>query len=124
MRTPSILQAGIACLYVVAPALLAEQIVFSEIHYNPKDGKPEYIEICNLTATPFDIANWKLSDGVVYEFPEFNARHAEDTYLEPFESYAVGRNMLSVQGWEGDVVFGGARISNDAGDLARLAASR
>ena len=83
------LGAGLAILSLVAPALHAEQIVFSEIHYHPQDGKPEYLEIHNLTGTPFDIANWKLSDGVDYEFPAFDAVDPAATYLQPFEYIVV-----------------------------------
>ena len=39
----------------------AEQVVFSEINYNPKGDKPEYIEIYNITATPKDISKWKMT---------------------------------------------------------------
>ncbi|MCF7731813.1 MAG: lamin tail domain-containing protein [Akkermansiaceae bacterium] len=88
MRIPSILGTGLALLASVS-ALSAEQIVFSEIHYHPKDGKPEYVEINNLTATPFDIAKWKISDGIDYEFPEFDAAKPAATYLQPFEYIVV-----------------------------------
>ena len=49
----------------------AEQVVFGEIMYHPKGDLPEYIEIYNNTATPFDIAQWKLRGGVDYDFPDF-----------------------------------------------------
>ena len=60
----------------------AEQVVFSEIHYNPKGEKPEYIEIQNLTATPKDISHWRMSKGVEFEFPDFNEAEPERTFLE------------------------------------------
>ena len=89
MRVPAILGTGIAALSLLAAPLLAEQVVFSEIHYNPKDGNPEYLEIRNLTATPFDIANWRLSDGVDFEFPDFNGLQPTDIYLAGFEYIIV-----------------------------------
>jgi hypothetical protein len=36
----------------------AEQVVFSEIMYNPPAGKPEFVEIWNITNTPLDMAKW------------------------------------------------------------------
>ena len=70
-------------------SLHAEQIIFSEIMYHPSGTLPEYIEIENLTTTPFDIANWKFSDGIDYEFPPFNAGDAQAAFLKPFERILV-----------------------------------
>jgi hypothetical protein len=89
MKKPTTFGAGLAVLFLLSTPLLAEQVVFSEIHYNPKDGKPEYIEIRNLTATPFDIANWRISGGVDFEFPDFTLQNPADTYLSEFEYIVV-----------------------------------
>ena len=51
----------------------ADQIVFSEVMYNPPAGGYEFIEVENLTATPFDVALWEMSSGVDFTFPDFNA---------------------------------------------------
>ncbi|MDE0820375.1 MAG: lamin tail domain-containing protein, partial [Opitutales bacterium] len=48
-----------AVFFLCAHAM-AEQVVFTEIHYNPPAGKPEFIEVYNNTPTIFDIANWDL----------------------------------------------------------------
>lgn len=63
----------------------AEQVVFSEIMYHPPDTRPEYIEVYNNTATPFDVAQWKLRGGVDYDFPPFAAGNPTRTFLKPFE---------------------------------------
>ena len=70
-------------------SLNAEQIIFSEIMYHPSGTQPEFIEIENLTSTPFDIANWKFSDGITYEFPSFNAGDSQASFLRPFERILI-----------------------------------
>ncbi|MFT4547763.1 MAG: hypothetical protein ACI9MB_001710, partial [Verrucomicrobiales bacterium] len=70
-------------------SLQAEQIIFSEIMYHPAGALPEFIEIENLTTTPFDIANWKFSDGIDYEFPAFNSGDSQAAFLKPFERILV-----------------------------------
>lgn len=62
-----------------------EQVVFSEILYYPRGEQPEYLEIYNNTATPFDIAGWRLTEGVAYEFPLFNPANPGVSFLKPFE---------------------------------------
>ncbi len=74
---------------VLCAALPAEQVVFSEIHYNPKGDKPEYLEIYNLTATPLDIANWQFSKGIDYEFPGFNETNPDSSFIQPFERILI-----------------------------------
>ncbi|MCX5644895.1 MAG: lamin tail domain-containing protein [Phycisphaerae bacterium] len=63
----------------------SEQVVFSEIMYHPSGALPEYVEVYNNTATPFDIAEWQLSGGVDYVFPAFAPAAADRTFLKPFE---------------------------------------
>jgi hypothetical protein len=72
-----------------ATALLADQVVVSEIMYHPRGGKPEYLELSNLTATPLDIAEWRFTDGVDYVFPSFAAAAPTLTFLKPFERIVV-----------------------------------
>ena len=69
--------------------LLAEQVIFSELMFHPAGAAPEFIEIENLTATPFDIANWKFSDGINYEFPPFDPGDPQAAFLKPFERILV-----------------------------------
>ncbi len=67
----------------------AEQVVFSEIMYQPLTGKPEFIEISNITATPLDMAKWTFSAGITYTFPDFNASSPQAHILQPFERIIV-----------------------------------
>src|SRR5436305_12177830 len=46
-------------LLLISGTAHAEQVVFSKLMYNPPPNQPEYIEIANNTATPFDMANWQ-----------------------------------------------------------------
>jgi len=70
-------------------SLHAEQVVFGEIMYNPKDANPEYLEIRNLTSTAFDIAEWSVTDGVSFTFPEFSQGNSADSFLNAFETIVI-----------------------------------
>ena len=92
MKKPAIFWipvASLVALFILAPLARAEQVAISEIHYNPKAGKPEYIELQNLTATVFDIAEWRFTNGVEYTFPPFIAATASRTFLGKFERILV-----------------------------------
>ena len=103
----------------------SEQVVFSEIMYHPAGGRPEYIEICNNTATTFDIADWRLTDGVDYAFPSFSAEDTDRTFLKPFErillcgvdeatlraAYSVPATTRVYGPWAGNLKNGGERIT-------------
>ncbi|MDB4305236.1 lamin tail domain-containing protein [Akkermansiaceae bacterium] len=67
----------------------AEQIVFSEVMYHPPVGGYEFVEVQNLTATPFDIAEWKLRSGVDYDFPVFGTGSPTDSFLKAFERIVI-----------------------------------
>ena len=67
----------------------AEQVLFTEIMYNPAGTQPEYLELYNNTATPFDMARWRLRGGVDYDFPEFAAGNPDNTFLKPFERFLL-----------------------------------
>ncbi len=86
----SLLQAtGLFIFCLISRYASAEQVVISEIHYHPKGGKPEYLELQNLTSTVFDIAGWRFSDGVEYTFPAFNAANTGRTFLGRLERVLV-----------------------------------
>ena len=89
MRLASIPVLAAAIIAVICPKLPAEQVVFSELHYNPQGDKPEYLEVYNLTATPLDIANWKFSRGVDYEFPDFNEADPGISFIQSFERILI-----------------------------------
>ncbi len=59
----------------------ADQVVINEVMYNPRGDAPEWIELSNITATPFDIAGWKLRGAVELDFPSFDKNSADDAFL-------------------------------------------
>ncbi len=77
----------LCCLF--ARAAFAEQVVFSEIMYQPAAGKPEFIEVWNITNTPLDMAKWRFSDGVNLTFADFNAGSAQAHFLKQNERIIV-----------------------------------
>src|SRR5438094_913564 len=86
----------LVCLLLVCsfPAR-AEQVVISKIMYHPPGALPEYFELYNNTATPFDIANWKVSHAVEYEFPNFSTNDPGLTFLRPFERIILSEAVAS-----------------------------
>lgn len=66
-------------------AARASQVVFSEVMYHPLVGKPEFIEVQNLTPTPLDTVRWRFSDGIDFTFPDFNAGASQAHFLAPNE---------------------------------------
>ncbi len=115
----------LATLLIGGSVACAEQVVFSEIMYHPPGNLPEYIEVCNNTATPFDIAQWRLCDGVDYTFPAFSADEADRTFLKPFErilvsavdeatlraAYNISPTVRVYGPWEGNLKNSGERIT-------------
>ncbi len=106
-------------------AARAEQVVISEIMYHPAGQKPEYVEIYNNTATPFDIARWQLTGGIRYEFPEFSADNSAVTFLKPFErivvcgtsapvlraAYQISESVRVYGPWSGKMKHGDERLA-------------
>ena len=93
--------------------------------YHPPDTLPEYIEVYNNTATPFDIAEWRLCDGVDYVFPAFSLAAMDRTFLKPFErivlsgvdeatlraAYNLPPTVRVYGPWTGNLKNGGERIT-------------
>jgi len=106
-------------------AMQAEQVVISEILYHPRSTTPEYLEIYNNTATPFDMARWQLSGGVSFEFPEFSVNYPEQAFLKPFERivvsgateaaaravYGIRTNVRVFGPWSGNLDNDGERVT-------------
>ena len=93
--------------------------------YHPKDGGHEFVEIENLTSTPFDIALWRLSGGVDFEFPDFSTASPRNTFLKAFEkivicdtdpgtfrvAYGLPSAVRVLGPWKGNLNNGGERIN-------------
>jgi hypothetical protein len=67
----------------------AEQVVFSEIMYNPPAGKPEFLELWNITNTPLDFAKWTFIEGITYTFPDISAGNPQEIFLKAGERIVV-----------------------------------
>ncbi|MDB4265314.1 lamin tail domain-containing protein [bacterium] len=80
-----------ACLglFSASSPILAEQVIFTEIQYNARSGQPEFIELTNNTATPFDTAKWFFSDGINYTFPDFDSGNSDAHILKDFETILI-----------------------------------
>ncbi|MBT6399417.1 MAG: lamin tail domain-containing protein, partial [Verrucomicrobia bacterium] len=112
-------------LILLTPMAHAEQIVFSEVMYHPPAGGHEFIEVQNLTATPFDIAQWELSEGASFTFPDFASGPALDSFLKAFERiilcdtdpatfravYNVPNSIRVFGPWSGSLSNGGERVT-------------
>jgi hypothetical protein len=118
-------ECALLSLLLVPGLARAEQVVFSEIMYHPPGTLPEYIEVYNNSATPLDMAEWRLRDGVDYDFPKFSAATPARTFLKPFErillspvdeatlraAYAVPANIRIYGPWSGNLDNAGERIT-------------
>jgi hypothetical protein len=114
-----------AALCFLGVELRADQVVFSELMYHPPGALPEFIEVYNSTATPLDMAEWKLRGGVDYDFPKFNATDTRRTFLKPFErillspvaeallraSYNIPATTRIYGPWSGNLDNAGERIT-------------
>ena len=86
---PALLRLLIAAISLAAAAARAEHVIFTEVHYNPPAGQPEFIEIYNNTSTPYDMGTWYFSDGIDYTFPDFDPGNTGAHILKPFERILV-----------------------------------
>ncbi|MFO1501588.1 MAG: lamin tail domain-containing protein [Verrucomicrobiota bacterium] len=106
-------------------SLRAEQVVLSRLMPAPAQAKPEYIEFYNNTSNPFDIAKWRLSEGVTFEFAEFSPQQPAATFLHPFErivltgaapaaarqAYAIPETVRVFGPWDGQLKDQGERVT-------------
>ena len=67
----------------------ADQIIFTEVMYHPRQkNNSAWIECVNLTATPFDCAEWKLNGKALeYNFPTFDRFNAGSSFIKHFERF-------------------------------------
>ncbi len=78
-----------SCCLGLVQTVRAEQVVFSEVMYQPPVGKPEFVEVWNITNTPLDMANWRFNDGIAFTFPDFNAGSSQAHFLKGLERIIV-----------------------------------
>ena len=114
--------ATIAWAVLAAGGVRAEQVVINEVMYNPRGDAPEWIELSNITATPFDIADWKLRGDVELDFPAFDGNNADDAFLGHWQkiiltSIEPGRFREMYRPPSGVKVFGpwSGSLPNDGG---------
>ena len=83
---------------------LADQVVFSELMYHPPAGLPEFIEVYNSTATPLDMAEWKLREGLATVRSGSGRISAQWWYQPSLEFYrqAWGLRFAPIERVEGD----------------------
>ena len=117
--------AALVLSFLLAATARSEQVVFSEIHYNPAAAKPEFVEIFNMSMTPLDMAKWKFTDGVTFEFPDFNSGAAQAHFLKPLErivvssadaattrtAYGIAANVRVFGPWTGLLDNAGERVT-------------
>ncbi|MDC0309614.1 lamin tail domain-containing protein, partial [bacterium] len=102
----------------------ADQVVINEVMYNPRGDAPEWIELSNITATPFDVAAWKLRGDVELDFPSFDGNKADDAFLGHWQKiiltnidpgsfrqrYGIPSGVKVFGPWEGSLANDGGRI--------------
>lgn len=86
------------------------QVVINEIHYEPSDGqgRTEFIELHNYSATAADLGGWFLSDGVFLQFPT-------DTSIQPGGYLVVAQSPADLVARYGTTAMGpfSGRLSNN-----------
>jgi len=103
--------------------LLAADVVISEIMYQsltdlgaPEDYGQEFIELYNRGDATADLLDWRLDDGVQFEFPGVTL--GPDQYLvvtaDPATFHTIHpdvSNYIAAYGWEGRLSNSGERIA-------------
>ena len=80
-----LLAAFLVLSFLAALSARSEQVVFGEINYFPTGTKPEFIEVQNITMTPLDIAKWSFTNGITFNFPDFNSGSPQAHFLKAKE---------------------------------------
>lgn len=120
-----VLRSAILALLIGITAGRAQKVIVSEIMYHPNGDAPEYIEILNTTATPYDIALWEVSGGINYTFPDFDPSDPQASFFrnkerilvssvspeELRQAYDIPAEVRIFGPWDGDVDGDGIRLS-------------
>ena len=105
--------------------LAADQVVLSEIMSQPRGEKPQFIEVYNNTSNPFEIAQWRLSGGVRFDFADFSPTNPPASYLQPFErivlsaaepestraAYGLAEKVRIFGPWQGKLKKSGEKLA-------------
>ncbi|MDE0867102.1 MAG: lamin tail domain-containing protein, partial [Rubripirellula sp.] len=116
--------ATVAWTALVASGVRAEHVVINEVMYNPRGDSPEWIELSNITATPFDIAGWKLRGDVELDFSSFDGNRVDEAFLGHWQKiiltnidpgsfrqrYGIPSGVKVFGPWEGSLPNDGGRI--------------
>ena len=100
-------------------------VVINEIMFHPSVKQPEYFVLSNLTVTPLDIANWRVTEGVRFELPGFSSIHPNATLLKRNErivlsshdeaetraSYRIPEDVRVFGPWTGRLGNDGERVT-------------
>lgn len=93
-------------------ALRANTVVINELMYNPisDNNNDEYVELYNASASPVDMSNWRLVDGITFQFPV-------GTTIGAGEYLVVARNASRLIGNYPGILSAGNTIGNYSGSL-------
>lgn len=89
MRTPAIIAFTATAFLAASLHANAGQVVFTEVMYHPTAGRPEFLEVKNLTSNRIDIAKWQFTRGVSYTFPGFDPANPSAHFLREYERIIV-----------------------------------
>lgn len=117
---------------LVAPLLHAEQVIITEIMYNPSGvsggSSAEFVKVKNISRTPRDIASWILKGQTSYIFDQYGqgffAGNAQNNFLKPGEEiyisskdaattrteYSIGAGVRVFGPWLGSLSNEGGKI--------------
>ncbi len=74
----------------IQPGFPLNVIKINEVMYNPDDGKPEWVELVNVSADSINIKNWLISD--ILLTPTKNFITNENIFINPNEIFIVAKD--------------------------------
>ncbi|HQI39668.1 MAG: hypothetical protein B6D44_01275 [Ignavibacteriales bacterium UTCHB2] len=74
----------------IQPGYAHNIIKINEVMYNPSDGKPEWIELINVSSDSINIKNWMISD--VLTTPTKGFITNEDVFILPNEFFIIAKD--------------------------------
>ena len=105
--------------------LKGEQVIIREVMYHPPEDLHEFIELENLTATIFDIAEWRVRGAVDFDFPAYDSGSHQSNFLKQWErivicgvepetfraAYGLPQTVRILGPWTGSLANEGERIN-------------